>query len=85
MSERRRVLLSALVALLVLAACAGYRSARDAQIAEQQGDWDQAVLLYLDLIDRNPGNVTYRTGLLRAKIKASQMHFRGVRARRWRT
>ncbi len=65
----------ALVAALLLAGCSSFRSARRAQIAEQRGDWDEAVLLYLDLVDRSPGNVSYRTGLLRAKIKASQDHF----------
>jgi general secretion pathway protein D len=60
---------------LALVSCSGYKSARQAQIAEQEGDWDQAVLQYLELIDQYPGNVSYRTGLMRAKLKASQMHF----------
>lgn len=64
-----------LALLLALLGCSGYRSARQAQIAEQEGDWDQAVLQYLELIDQHPGNVSYRTGLMRAKLKASQMHF----------
>jgi general secretion pathway protein D len=63
------------VIALLMAACSGYRDAREAQIAEQKGDWDTAVLLYLELADQKPDNVSYRTGLLRAKIKASQMHF----------
>ncbi len=67
--------LAALVIALLMAACTGYRDAREAQIAEQRGDWDTAVLLYLELADQNPANVSYRTGLLRAKIKSSQMHF----------
>lgn len=66
---------AALVIALLMAACSGYRDAREAQIAEQKGDWDTAVLLYLELADQKPDNVSYRTGLLRAKIKASQMHF----------
>ena len=60
---------------LTLLGCSGYHSARQAQIAEQEGDWDQAVLQYLELVDQYPGNVSYRTGLMRAKLKASQMHF----------
>jgi len=67
--------LAALGLALLMAACSGYRDARDAQIAEQKGDWDTAVLLYLELADQHPSNVSYRTGLLRAKIKSSQMHF----------
>ncbi len=67
--------LTALLLALLMSACSGYRDAREAQIAEQKGDWDTAVLLYLELADTNPDNVSYKTGLLRAKIKASQMHF----------
>ena len=61
--------------VLVLLGCSGYRSARQAQVAEQEGDWDQAVLQYLELVDQHPKNVSYRTGLMRAKLKSSQMHF----------
>ena len=66
----------ALLALVVVAGgCTGFRNYRKAQLAEEQGDWDQAVLQYLALLDRDPGNLTYRSGLLRAKFKASQAHF----------
>jgi general secretion pathway protein D len=60
---------------LAVGACTGFRNYRKAQLAEEQGDWDQAVLQYLALLDRDPGNLTYRSGLLRAKFKASQFHF----------
>ena len=59
----------------VLASCSAYRGYRRAQIAEQHGDWDQAVLQYLELVDRYPNKVSYRTGLLRSKLRASQGHF----------
>ncbi len=36
-----------LAVVLALVSCSGYKSARQAQIAEQEGDWDQAVLQYL--------------------------------------
>ena len=61
--------------VLALLGCSGYNSARQAQVAEQEGDWDQAVLQYLELVDQHPRNVSYQTGLMRAKLKASQMHF----------
>ncbi len=61
--------------LIALAACVGHRGYRQAKIAEQFGDWDEAVLQYLQLVDEFPHNISYRTGLLRAKIKASQVHF----------
>ncbi len=73
--RRHRVRGLGLVAILLLAACSGYRSARQVKIAEQEGDWDQAVLQYLELVDQHPNNVSYQTGLIRAKLKASQMHF----------
>ncbi len=61
--------------LVLLAACSGYKTSREAQEAEQRGDWDVAVLAYLELIDQEPDNIAYRQGFLRAKMKASQLHF----------
>ncbi len=63
------------MALAALMGCSGYNTSRQAQVAEQEGDWDQAVMQYLELVDNHPNNVSYQTGLLRAKLKASQMHF----------
>jgi general secretion pathway protein D len=70
----------ALLALLALlpalaAGCAGNVSFRKAEAAAQQGNWDDAVIKYLNALDTDPGNITYRAALLRAKIKASQAHF----------
>jgi general secretion pathway protein D len=65
----------ALVALAAVAGCASQSSYRKAQTAEQLGQWDDAVLDYLKALDGDPGNITYRAALLRAKIKASQTHF----------
>ncbi len=67
--------LLALAAAATLAGCAGYGAFRAAQIAEQRGDWDQAVLHYLELADQYPSNLAYKAGLLRARIRASQAHF----------
>lgn len=61
--------------MLVASGCASFHSYRQAQIAEQRGDWDQAVLQYLEALADDPANVSYRAGLMRAKIKASQAHF----------
>ncbi|HEV8240268.1 MAG TPA: secretin N-terminal domain-containing protein [Thermoanaerobaculia bacterium] len=60
--------------LLALAGCS-FAEYRRAQLAEQKEDWDQAVIFYLQLVQKQPDDLTYRAALLRAKIKASQAHF----------
>ncbi len=75
LSRPGRAVVLLLALALTVGACTGFRNYRKAQLAEEQGDWDQAVLQYLSLLDRDPGNLTYRSGLLRAKFKASQAHF----------
>lgn len=72
--KRGSLLISCAVLLLALA-CTANRAYRLAQAAEDEGDWDQAVIHYLELVDQFPNRVAYRTGLLRAKIRASQTHF----------
>jgi general secretion pathway protein D len=65
-----------LVGLLAwLVGCTSHQLYREAQLAEQQEDWDRVVVLYLELLDKQATNIHYRTGLLRAKIRASQEHF----------
>ncbi len=73
MGKWTRRLLS-LAAVTGLAGCVGYGGFRAAQIAEQRGNWDEAVLRYLELADQYPGNIAYKAGLLRAKLRASQQH-----------
>jgi len=69
-------LLLALAVALVLLGCSGHNLYRQAQQAEQVGDWDQAVLHYLEAVRAHPGNISYRAALLRAKIQAAQVHVR---------
>ncbi|MEM6457092.1 MAG: secretin N-terminal domain-containing protein [Acidobacteriota bacterium] len=64
-----------LVALLLLTSCSGYQRYRQAQLAEQRGDWDAAVLHYLEIVEQEPDNIAYRASLMRAKIQAAQEHF----------
>jgi general secretion pathway protein D len=64
-----------LAGALALSGCSGFAQYRRAQVAEQQGEWDQAVLYYLELVEREPEDLTYRAALLRARMRASQMHF----------
>ncbi|HEY2736925.1 MAG TPA: cohesin domain-containing protein [Thermoanaerobaculia bacterium] len=71
----RSALLISLVALLLLAACTSNQSYRKAESSAQRGDWDAAVLQYMKAVDQDPGDITYRAALMRAKTKASQAHF----------
>jgi general secretion pathway protein D len=74
-----RPILRAVTALLVpavlLAGCSSYRSYREAEIAAQVGNWDEAVLHYMEALEQDPANITYKAALLRAKINASREHF----------
>jgi general secretion pathway protein D len=58
-----------------LAGCTSYSSYRQGEIASTLGKWDDAVLAYMKAVEENPGNISYKAALLRAKIKASQAHF----------
>jgi general secretion pathway protein D len=74
-----RVFFAAALLFVTAAGCASYRSYRDGQIATQLEDWDQAVAHYMKALEQDPGNVQYRAALLRAKIEASQAHFKKAR------
>ena len=76
---KRGSLLLSCAALLLVLACTANRAYRLAQAAEDEGNWDRAVIHYLELVDQFPNRVAYRTGLLRAKIRASQEHFERAR------
>jgi general secretion pathway protein D len=79
-SKKRHLTVRLLTLLLVLAAltvtaCASHLASRKAEIAAQKGDWDAAVLHYLEALEQNPEDLSHKTALMRAKIKASQVHF----------
>jgi general secretion pathway protein D len=75
-SPARRLLpFAAALALLAATGCTSYRMARRAEQAEAREQWDEAVVHYLDLADRDPGNARWRSALLRAKLRSSQEHF----------
>lgn len=81
MSGNRRIVRAlyagALAAVLVGSfGCSSYRTSRSAQLAEERGDWDEAVDRYLELTERQPANVRFKNALLRARFKAAQEHFR---------
>lgn len=79
-TQRTGVALLLLAVLALGVACSSYQTLRRAEQAEQRGDWDTAVLRYLELTTQEPDNARYKAALLRAKIRASQVHFeRGKR------
>jgi len=59
---------------LALTGCLTHQAYRRAEVAAQQGNWDEAVLHYLKATEDDPSDISYRAALLRAKIKASQAH-----------
>ncbi len=69
------VLLLLLAVFLPIASCTSHLASRQAEIAAQRGDWDQAVLEYMKAVEQSPENLAYKASLIRAKIKASQAHF----------
>lgn len=74
-SASRAILCALVLSSLLFTSCSGYRNYRSAQSAEVTGDWDQAVLHYLELTRLDPSNLKYRASLMRAKISASHQHF----------
>ena len=71
----RRFLPLCFLAVLVLGCSTSHYAYRQAEIATQRGNWDEAVVHYLQAVEEDPTNISYRAALLRAKIKASQEHF----------
>ena len=72
--------LGALTVIAALAGCATTGVISEARRAEERMDYDRAVVEYTRALQLDPGNVAARTGLQRAKLRASQEHF--TRARR---
>ncbi|HUP42475.1 MAG TPA: secretin N-terminal domain-containing protein [Thermoanaerobaculia bacterium] len=69
--------LTALVAVVVLVTgCTGFRAARRAEIASQSGNWDDAVLHWTKALEEEPNNIAFQGNLLRARVRASQEHFK---------
>ncbi len=65
-----------LASVVIATGCTSYRTYREAEIAAQLGRWDDAVVAYLKALESDPSNLSIRTDLLRAKIRASQEHFK---------
>jgi general secretion pathway protein D len=73
---RRSVLgAAAILALACVAACATSAALSRARIAEEQQDYDRAVVEYTQIVKEHPDNQDARLALDRARIRASQDHF----------
>ncbi len=70
-----RLLVLLLIPASVALGCAANASFRKAEQLETDGQWDEAVLRYMDALSNDPGNIKYQAALLRAKMKASESHF----------
>ena len=80
-SADRRFLISlrrlalVLSTLAILSACATSSALRAGLTAEQQQDYDGAVLEYTKAVQSNPSDRTAREALTRAKLRAAQVHY----------
>src|SRR5688572_9581690 len=72
--------IAALSLIATLSGCITSAALRDARRAEERQDYDVAVIEYTRAVQRDPNDVSARTGLQRARMRASQDHF--TRARR---
>ena len=62
-----------------LSGCITSAALRDARRAEERQDYDVAVIEYTRALQRDPDSINARTGLQRAKLRASQDHFTNAR------
>ena len=76
--RRSLLLLAGVLLLALLTGCASQNAYREALVAEQAEDWDQAVIKYLEAVRTHPENIAYRAALMRAKIQAAQAHLRAA-------
>ena len=72
---------TALAIAAALAGCITSAAMREGRRAEERQDYDLAVIEYTRALQQDPDNVNARTGLQRARLRASQDHF--TRARRF--
>jgi general secretion pathway protein D len=61
--------------LVAVAGCSVHNSFQRAETAAELGDWDDAVIHYMEAVEGDPTNIRYKAALMRARIKASQDHF----------
>ena len=74
----KRLIAAALI-VAALSGCATSAALREGRRAEERQDYDLAVVEYSRALQLDPDNVNARTGLQRAKLRASQDHFTQAR------
>ncbi|MDO8427387.1 MAG: type II secretion system protein [Deltaproteobacteria bacterium] len=67
-------LLSFLLSALLFAGCSA-QLVKTADEMAARGEWDEAVLTYRDIYQKNPEKLDYRMKYTRARIEAAQIHF----------
>ena len=77
-----RIVLLLVTAVLAAAllSCAGSRAFQRGESHSKKGEWDLAVKEYRDANKKNPGDIEYRSALLRAEEKASTEHYKKARS-----
>ena len=85
---RRRTPLTALAALatfaiaIAVSGCASSRALHEARREEAREHWDVAVLAWEQAVALEPANTELRVGLMRARMKAAQVHYERGRIHR---
>ena len=73
---RRTLALGILFTVAIgVAGCSVHNSFQRAEMAAELGNWDEAVLHYMEAVEGDPSNIRYKAALMRSRIKASQEHF----------
>lgn len=79
MMNRKHLVVSALLIVVTLGSLLeakdkGDKDFKAAQVAATRQDWDKALDLYMQALDKNPNNSAYTIGMRGARFQAGQMH-----------
>jgi general secretion pathway protein D len=72
---RARRPLLAVVCAVLLSGCAAATANKQARQAENQGDYDRAIVEYTKVLHLHPNDTNARLGLERSKLRAAEDHF----------
>ncbi len=78
-AERFRAVVCGLLMLFAIGAVLeakdkGEKDFKEAQAAASKSEWDKALDLYMQALDKNPNNPAYMIGMRRARFQDGQMH-----------